>query len=454
MESQNYSLPSNFKIWRISYPIILGFLAQNILNLADTAFLGRLGEVELGAAAIGGLYYIALYMLGFGLSTGAQILIGKRNGSGMIRKIGRVFDQGLVAAGILSILVFLFIYIFTPWLLSASLSSEEVFAASDEYLSFRKWGIFFAFFNVMVRAMLIGIMQTRVITISAIITAGSNIVLDYLLIFGHGGFPEMGIGGAALASVIAEALGSVYLFWIAWRPAFRRKYRLFRFTGPRLHIMKRLLKISFPVMLQYFLSLGGWFIFFMIVEQVGKTELAVSNVVRGVYLLMMMHVWALAGCASSLTSNAIGAMRSDLILPIARKVSIMSMVISIGLILIALPFTRELISLFTNDPHLIDESVYTMYTIYAALPLLAVAAVLFNVVSGTGATRAAFVMEGITIVVYLIFSYFAALAWEWPLYLLWTNEFVYVFIMAAFAWWYLKRFKSKGNTSSEIIVTK
>ena len=73
-------LPSNKYIWEISYPIILGMLAQNVINVTDTAFLGRVGEVELGASAIGGLFYVVIFMLGLGFGTGAQILMARRNG--------------------------------------------------------------------------------------------------------------------------------------------------------------------------------------------------------------------------------------------------------------------------------------------------------------------------------------------------------------------------------------
>ncbi|HPK04913.1 MAG TPA: MATE family efflux transporter, partial [Bacteroidales bacterium] len=63
-------LPSYRQIWRISYPLILSLLAQNVINVTDTAFMGRVGEVELGATAIAGIFYVVLYMLGFGFSIG------------------------------------------------------------------------------------------------------------------------------------------------------------------------------------------------------------------------------------------------------------------------------------------------------------------------------------------------------------------------------------------------
>ena len=68
------------EIWKIAYPIILGSIVQNIISVTDTAFLGRVGEIELGAAAIGGVFYLTLIMLGFGFSIGTQIIVARRYG--------------------------------------------------------------------------------------------------------------------------------------------------------------------------------------------------------------------------------------------------------------------------------------------------------------------------------------------------------------------------------------
>ena len=82
-------------IWKISYPIFLSLLAQHIIIVVDTAFLGRVGEIELGASAIGGLFYVCLFILGFGFGTGAQILIARRNGEGKYDQIGAYVDHSL-----------------------------------------------------------------------------------------------------------------------------------------------------------------------------------------------------------------------------------------------------------------------------------------------------------------------------------------------------------------------
>ena len=85
---------TNKEIWNVTYPIFLGLLAQNVINVTDTAFLGHVGEVALGAAAMGGLLYICVYTVAFGFSVGSQILIARRNGEGNFHAIGPVMWQG------------------------------------------------------------------------------------------------------------------------------------------------------------------------------------------------------------------------------------------------------------------------------------------------------------------------------------------------------------------------
>ena len=78
-------------IMRIAYPILISLLMEQMIGMTDTAFLGRVGEVELGAAAIAGIYYLAVFMMGFGFGIGAQILIARRNGEKHYGEIGKIF---------------------------------------------------------------------------------------------------------------------------------------------------------------------------------------------------------------------------------------------------------------------------------------------------------------------------------------------------------------------------
>ena len=89
---------TNKQIWSVSYPILLSLLAQNVINVTDTAFLGHVSEVALGASAMGGLFYICVFTIAFGFSTGSQIVIARRNGEGRsdLRKATGSRKQALI----------------------------------------------------------------------------------------------------------------------------------------------------------------------------------------------------------------------------------------------------------------------------------------------------------------------------------------------------------------------
>ena len=80
---------------------------EHMIGLTDTAYLGRVGEVELGASALAGVYYLVIYMLGFGFSVGAQVLMARRNGEGEYKRIGEVFTQGGLFLFLLAAVAFL-----------------------------------------------------------------------------------------------------------------------------------------------------------------------------------------------------------------------------------------------------------------------------------------------------------------------------------------------------------
>ncbi|MEG1903960.1 MAG: MATE family efflux transporter, partial [Bacteroidales bacterium] len=273
---------SNKQIWNVSYPIMLSLLAQNIINITDTAFLGHVGETELGGSALGGLWYLAIFMLGFGFSTGAQILIGRRNGENRLREIAPYFVQGVLFLLGLAVLILLLNHRFASSLMASLIKSDLIFGATIDFIDWRMFGLLFAFPNVMFRAFFVGITQTRALTISAIVMAVVNIFLDYVMIFGKFGLPAMGIQGAAIASVIAE--GAAMLFFIGYMlvKVDLRTYGFFERLAWNMKQLPHLLNISVWTMIQYFVALGTWFVFFLATEHLGERSLAISNIVRSV----------------------------------------------------------------------------------------------------------------------------------------------------------------------------
>lgn len=114
----------------------------------------------------------------------------------------------------------------------------------------------------MFRALYIGITRTKVLTLNAIVMAMVNVVLDYALIFGHFGLPALGLKGAAIASVIAEASSLVFFLLYTWARIDFRKYGLNHWPRFDFTLLGRILSISCFTMVQYFLAMATWFVFF------------------------------------------------------------------------------------------------------------------------------------------------------------------------------------------------
>ena len=144
---------TNKQIWSVSYPILLSLLAQNVINVTDTAFLGHVSEVALGASAMGGLFYICVFTIAFGFSTGSQIVIARRNGEGRYTDVGPVMIQGVMFLFAMALLLFGFTKAFGGDIMHLLVSSESIYEGTMEFLDWRIYGFFFSFVNVMFRAL-------------------------------------------------------------------------------------------------------------------------------------------------------------------------------------------------------------------------------------------------------------------------------------------------------------
>jgi putative MATE family efflux protein len=418
-------MSTNKPIWRISYPIFLSLLAQNIINVTDTAFLGRVGEVELGASAMGGLYYICIFTIAFGFSTGSQILIGRRNGERNYAAVGPVVIQGLFFLLILSTLIFLFSRRMAGPVMRILISSDVIWEATMEFLDWRVAGFFFSFANVMFRAFFVGITRTRVLIWNAILMAVVNVALDYLLIFGHAGFPRMGIRGAAIASVIAEAVSVLFFLIYIYLTVDRKKYGLSRLRSFDFALLKQVLGISVFMMLQQFISMSTFLLFFIVVERLGQRELAVANIIRSIYIVMFIPVNALATTTNTLVSNIIGEGRVSQVIPLIRRSAGISVGVMVCFSALLCLFSHAILSIYTSDASLIADSRPSLYVIAATALVFSMATVVFNGLSGTGNTRAAFTIELGVLVVYTLFIYVVGVRLRQPVHICYLCELLY-----------------------------
>lgn len=432
---------SNREIWRVTYPILLGLLAQNIINVTDTAFLGHVGEVALGAAAMGGLLYICVYTVAFGFSIGSQILIARRNGEGNYRDVGPVMMQGSMFSLIMGAVLAVALYIFAAPLVRLLITSDTIYEATYQFFTWRIWGFLFAFLNVMFRAFYIGITNTRVLTLSSVVMALVNVVLDYGLVFGELGLPQMGVRGAALASVIAEASSLVFFLIYTYCKVDLRKYGFRRSFIIDFGIVGKILRISSFTMVQYFLAMAIWFVFFMALERLGQRELAIANIVRSVYVVLLIPVQALATTANTLVSNLIGAGGTDKVLALLHRIAGISFLIMVVCVALTVMFPNQILSIYTGDSGLVADSIPALYVVCASMLLAALANIYFNGISGTGNTQAALGVEVGVQVFYALYVILVGMILRQPVEICFTTEIIYYVLMLIFSLIYLKKAK-------------
>ena len=397
---------------------------EYLIGFTDTAYLGRVGETELAASALAGTYYMIIYMIGFGFSIGAQILIARYNGSRQYSLTGEVFTQGTIFLLLVATLLFTLSYLYSPVVLSFLIDSEQVYLATISYLNWRIYGFFFSFIIVMFRAFFIGTVNTKILTINSIVMVLTNIILNYILIFGKLGFPTLGIAGAAIASSISEAVAVIFFLVYTRLQIDDQKYCLFQSLNINRSILKKVLNISIWVMIQHGLVFGGLFVFFITVEHLGERSLATTNIVRNISSFLFMFVQAFASVNSSLVSNLIGEGKSDQVMKLCQKSILLCYLFVLPVALFIAIYPNLILRTFTNNIGLITYSIPPLLVMLSSYLIAVPTFVWFCAVSGTGNTLSSLRIAVVSLFIYI--SYITTVVSYIPnLVLLWASEHIY-----------------------------
>lgn len=426
------------RVWDIAFPIMIGSVAQNVINVTDTAFLGRLGDIALGGGAIGGLFYLAIIMLGWGVGVGAQIMVARRFGEGENKQIGPIIEHTQYFLLLLAVLLIVVFQLFGRSILYKVVESENVFNASYEFLRYRIWGLCFAFTYFSYRAFYVGIGKTKVITYTTLTMVIVNVFFGYALIFGHFGFPKMGVSGAGLASVIAEFSGASAFIVYTFFNEKVKEFHVFKFVKYDAELMLRLMKVSIPLMLQNFFSFSIWLIFFLIIEKMGEIELAVSNIIRSIYVVLLIPIMGFATAANTLVSFVIGQGRSKEVLSLTWRIALVAAGFSAVLSILCSFFPSAIIQIYTNELQVIEMALPIMHIITIASVMLAIAFVLFNGVSGTGKTNISLILEIGILAIYILATFLFAIPLKQPLAVVWTVEILYGVLLSIISFIYLR----------------
>lgn len=412
---------------RIALPLSLGAFVQFLVVLTDNLFLARVGEDALNGAGNGGMLYVTAVMLGVGLSAGVQIVIARRSGEGRAKEVGSWLGTGLRLSVFLSVALFVLYLGMDAFLFDHILDSETILAVMREFLSIRMIGLFVYLPSLMFTGFYTGIARTGILTVSMGLTAGLNILFDWFLVFGIGVFPAMEHEGAALATLIAEAIGLAFLLVYTYRRYGRGEFDLLQTVFERKKGQaRRLLMLSYPIMVQQVLALATWTTFYFLVEKVGGMELKVSHIVRNTYLLALVTVMGIGYTTRTIVSTLIAEGRQDVLPTALRRLVLLNFAGALLLCHGLVAYPTLLASLFfPGDAPGFVALTRSFRVVFFAILVFSVSSVLLNTIEGSGKTRQAMSIELGVIAVYLFLVYWMTIISAQPIHIIWMSDYLY-----------------------------
>ncbi len=395
-------------VLRISTPAVAGLSSQMIVSVAETAMVGRLPntEVVLAALGIGLLATWAITSFFSSLATGTQVLVARRAGEEDHNEASSVLNSSLFVAVILGIVIGILGYFLSHPLLSFFASDPSVANAGTEYMQWRFLGLIFFLIVVSYRGFFNGIGHTKVFMISAIIINLANILLNYLLIFGALGFPEMGLAGAGAASALSNLIGCLFFISATFLRTYRNRYGYYRILGIKKAIIREIITISTPVSLQNIMILMGFLVFVAITGMLGTREQAASQVVISALFMSFLPCFGFGIGAQTLVGQNLGNGNVDLAKRYGMEAARLATYFTalLGALFILLP--DVVIILITTNPEVTDAARPILQLAGAAQIFYAGGIVLAHALQSAGRTFYVMVVEVVTHwIVFLPVSY-------------------------------------------------
>ncbi len=371
-------------ILTLGLPIIGGMISQNVLNLVDTAMVGTLGPAALAAVGMGSFANFMAMAFIMGLSAGVQAISARRLGEGRLSETASPLNAGLLIALVVAVPWSFFLFGFADRLYPMLVDDPEVVALGVPYFRARLIGMTAIGMNYAFRGFWNGISESRRYLQTLLIMHVCNVVLNWLLIFGHLGLPALGAEGAGIGTTIATYIGTAIYFILALRHA--RPLGFLRSFVDRATISS-MVKLSVPAGLQSFFFAAGMTAFFWIIGRIGTPELAASNVLVQLLLVAILPGLGFGLAAASLVGQALGRGDRDDAVRWGWDVSKFAMVLVGGGALVGLVFPDALLRLFLHDEHTIALARFPLRLLGATMTIETLGGVLMNALLGAGASR-------------------------------------------------------------------
>jgi putative MATE family efflux protein len=375
-------------VWKLAWPSVLTMLLQTVNSFTDRFFVGHLGSDALAAVGVAGQLMFLLFSIGMSISVGTTALVARFSGAGQLDDATIAANQSVWIAGIASVSCVALMLPLRGILVAQMHLDGPAQTLCVQYLTLTILGVPFLFLMLLLGGVYRGLGDT---VTPLLVMIGVNIIHlggDFLLIFGHGGFPKLGLPGGALALLCSQVVGAtLYLLFLRRSSVaglITRKKRLEMIWA------QRILKIGIPVALQNVSRVLSMLLFTGVLARTPQATAGVAALTIGLTAesLAFMPGFAFSTAAGTLTGQNLGAHNPNRAERAAYAALYQGLAVMFVMGAIFFTFARQFSHLFTHDEHVVPLSVAYLRISALSEPFLGVGMILTGALNGAGDTRA------------------------------------------------------------------
>jgi len=372
------------EINRLAYPAILAGIAEPVISLADTAFVGQIGVIPLAAVGIAGSFYTMMVWILAQTLTAIAAIVSRKFGQNKLGEVKSLVPQALASNIILGLTIYILTSQFSDTIFSWYNAEGEILTACTEYFSIRAVGFPFTLATLLLFGVFRGLQNTSWAMTIAISGAVLNIILDYALIFGVPGLVEaMGLEGAALASLISQiTMFILALAFLLLKTPFHLKIE--KSINPH---FKELMGMSFDLFVRTILLNLTFYLATRYATGYGKAVIAAHTIALNIWLFSSFFIDGFAHAGNAMAGRYLGESNTQALENLGKSIGKISVLVGTVLALIYTALYPFLIHFFTDDPEVTSQFQRVFWLVIITQPVNALAFAFDGIYKGLGYTK-------------------------------------------------------------------
>ena len=351
-EADYTSINLNKAIFLLAVPMILELIMESTFAVADIYFVGRLGASAVATVGLTETFLFLIYALAMGLSVAVTATIARRIGEKNKEEAASTGLQAIILAFLFSLpFSFAGIYFASDLL---RLMGADAWALT-EGVAYTRWmlgGNLVILFLFVINAIFRGAGDAASAMKILLLANTLNIILDPILIYGLGPFPQMGIEGAAIATNIGRGVGVIFQFYLLFKGGPHIQIRKSNLKL-NLKLLSNLLKTSLGGIAQMLISMTSWIFLMRILSSIGSTAVAGATITIRIIMFTLMPAWGFSNAAATLVGQNLGAGNPQRAENTVWKIGLYNMYFLIAVSILFFLFPKELVGIFTNDEEVV-----------------------------------------------------------------------------------------------------